>query len=176
MKLSWKHQIYYVENDVCTRNETDLDRGRGHQRRRENSVLCPCMDMPRHFDVIFMSSLTSANYRYIAFIWMRNRPVYCCLAIWNLKFCNGFFWIMKFLCGNFWSMRAVNANQRLSFPCSTFLNFCLKYKYCRISGLQISKMFRGLCKTYTPSNKSGQIRPCFLNIYLGGKGVPPAPA
>ena len=40
---------------------TDLDRGHGRQRRRENGVLCPCMDMPRHFDAIFTSSLTSAS-------------------------------------------------------------------------------------------------------------------
>jgi hypothetical protein len=39
---------------------------RGRQRRRENGVLCPCMHgyclyMPRHFDAIFTSSLTSAS-------------------------------------------------------------------------------------------------------------------
>jgi hypothetical protein len=33
---------------IETFRQTDLDRGR--QRRRENGVLCPCMDMPRHFD------------------------------------------------------------------------------------------------------------------------------
>ena len=28
-----------------------VDRRRGRQRRRENGVMCPCMDMPRNFDV-----------------------------------------------------------------------------------------------------------------------------
>ncbi len=29
--------------------------------RRENGVICPCMDMPRHFDAILTLSLTSAS-------------------------------------------------------------------------------------------------------------------
>ena len=41
-----------IEYTVNSKEYTDLDRGRGRQRRCENGVLCPCMDMPRHFDAM----------------------------------------------------------------------------------------------------------------------------
>ena len=44
----------------------DLDRGRGRQIRRENGVLCPCTEMPRHFDVVFDVRVLDLNLSIVA--------------------------------------------------------------------------------------------------------------
>jgi hypothetical protein len=52
-----KHEKTMYENTNAKRERFHtLDKFRSRtrtSRRRENGVLCPCMDMPRHFHVVF---------------------------------------------------------------------------------------------------------------------------